>query len=294
MTQNKKANRYPLEDSPLYKIRRQKDLLRILQIQKGDLALVMSQSLYFDGVVEERGKIRQTETPIRILRRVHDRLTKLLMRIEPPIFLYCPVKGRSQIDNARAHRGSSVVRTLDVKAYFPSTPASKVNWFFRKSMECSEDVSAILTKVITRNERLPTGSPVSPIMAFYAFSEMWHEVARIAANANCIVTIWMDDLTISGLDVPGDMMWNIRKAIHNAGLKYHKERVYRREPAKVTGIILNKERLLLPYRQHESAHTTRELLRATTDDQELVKLENRLKGLSGYRDLVRRVDNLAS
>ena len=226
---------------------------------------------------------RRTETPIKALRRVHERLTRLLMSIEPPAFLFCPVKGRSQIDNALYHRNATVVRTLDIKNYFPCTPTTKVRWFFYSVMRCAPDVSAILAKICTKNGRLPTGSPLSPILAFYAFFEMWNEIARLARNTSCLLSVYMDDITVSGRDVPGSLIWQIKQTIHNAGLRYHKEHSYRSEPAIVTGVVVFQGKLLLPYRQHLKAHETRVLWKEAISSEEALGYERRLSGLISHR-----------
>ena len=38
-------------------------------------------------------------------------------------------------------------------------------------------------------------------MAYYAHVDVWEKVARIAKANGCVVTIWIDDITISGTKV---------------------------------------------------------------------------------------------
>jgi len=287
MKGRKTQNRVPREQVPLFRIKRRKDLCRILNVSMGDLRTLADQSMYsVKDIITKKGKARHTETPVKSLRAVHERLTKLLMSIEPPSFLFCPVKGRSQIDNALRHRNSKVICTLDIRDYFPSTPASKVAWFFLKEMECAPDVSAILSRIICRNGRLPTGSPVSSVAAFYAFFGMWNEIAAIAIKNDCLVSVYMDDLTISGAEVPGDVLWQIKQTIHRAGLRYHKERVYRARPALVTGVVVRDGKLLLPNRQHMKCNNERELISFDTDSSE--EHSRRLTGLMAYREQIRK------
>jgi hypothetical protein len=79
------------------------------------------------------------------LKRLQERLAKLLSRIAPPDFLYCPVKKRSYVQNVRQHISQRVVRTVDVHDYFASTPARRVYWFFHDQMKCVTDVAALIT-----------------------------------------------------------------------------------------------------------------------------------------------------
>ena len=41
------------------------------------------------------------------------------------------------------------IRTLDIKAYFPSTPRHRVFWFFHMIMRCSPDVASVLAQLLT-------------------------------------------------------------------------------------------------------------------------------------------------
>ena len=70
------------------------------------------------------------------LKRVQRRIAKFLGRILPPDILFCPVKGRSYIDNARQHRGHRVIHSLDVQKYFPSTKSQRVYRFFHSAAPC--------------------------------------------------------------------------------------------------------------------------------------------------------------
>jgi hypothetical protein len=208
----------------------------------------------------------------------------LLSRIEAPHFLHCPVKRRSYVSNAACHhRHSKEVRTLDVKSYFQSTPRRRIFWFFHKIMRCESDVASILAALLTVDDHLATGSPVSPILSFYAFYDMWHDIARVAAVGGFIITVYMDDVTVSGIAVPNRFMWEIHRRIFSAGLRYHKERRFTKGHAEVTGIILCGGKTLLPNRQHKKAHDLREQLRSTLDAGTKLQMERRLAGLLSQR-----------
>ncbi len=155
--------------------------------------------------------------------------------LEPPEFLFCPVKRRSYASNAAQHVGAKELRMIDIKAYFPSTPRQRVIWFFHKVMRCSPDVAVILGQLLTADGHLTTGSTVSPIMSFFAFYDMWLAIAQIAKDAGCVLTVYMDDITISCDRIPGKVVWAIKQEIHRRGLNYHKERRYTRGIGEVTG-----------------------------------------------------------
>ncbi|ADE14330.1 conserved hypothetical protein [Nitrosococcus halophilus Nc 4] len=242
--------------------------------------LICSKGLYKEwDEVNAKGKKRHIENPHLPLKRVQGRIAKLLSRIAPPPFLFCPVKGRSYISNARQHVNGNVVRSLDIKEYFQATSSQRVYWFFHKRMRCAPDIAWILTALSTFKGRLPTGSPLSPILAYYAHVDMWEAVEAIVHEAGCTLTLYMDDLTISGTNVSNKVMWRIKRQIHRRGLRYHKEKFYSgKESAEVTGIVIRDGLLKMPNRQHQKIHEMRQRLQRETTLQQRERLKQQLQG----------------
>jgi hypothetical protein len=167
-----------------------------------------------------------------------------------------------------------------------SISRQRVAWFFREVMRCSLDVAAILGRLLTVDDHLATGSTVSPIMSFYASSDMWSAIIRIAREAGCTVTIYMDDVTISGDRVDGEALRAIKREIHAHGLRYHKEKRYRGNFAEVTGVIIRDGRLLVPNRQRKKAFEARMRLAELHDDHEVDALGRKLQGFDQQRKQV--------
>lgn len=280
--QQKKEN-YPLNQSPFYKLSTKRKLAELLCVTTEKLKyLRQSDRLYTETEIPKKnGSMRRIENPRRELKLVQKRIAVLLGRIKAPDYLFCPVKGRSYVSNAAAHRNHRVVRTLDIKKYFPSTPRSRVFWFFREVMLCSPDVASTLADLASYKGHLPTGSPLSPIMAFYAHYDVWEQVASLVEKNSAVNSLYIDDLTISGDRVPGNLIWEIKKTIHSGGLRYHKEKRFIDRPAEVTGVIVSGEKLTPPNRQLLKRHRAlNEQKRATTPEQKEI-LRNLLNGLKG-------------
>src|SRR3546814_11065552 len=128
-------------------------------------------------IEKKRGGKRPVEDPVAPLQRVQGRIAKMLARIEPPSFLFCPVKGRCYVSNAARHRGNRVVHCLDIKKFFPNTPRVRVIAFFQSIMGCRADVAGILGDLCTFAGHLPTGTPPSPILPSYSYHDTWAEIA---------------------------------------------------------------------------------------------------------------------
>src|SRR5262245_324159 len=161
---------YPIERSPLYGMPSRRRLAELLNIDMKQLCRLSGDLHLYSHfpVAKKDGSQRMVDNPRDELKRVQRRIAKLLGRILPPDILFCPVKGRSYIGNARRHRGHRVIHSLDVQKYFPNTKSRRVYWFLHRVMLCPPDVAAVLTKIACCEGHLPTGSPLSPILAYYA------------------------------------------------------------------------------------------------------------------------------
>lgn len=271
----------PLNQSRLFKVSSPAKLAQVLGFEIAELtALSQDEGQYHEFDIEKKGGgVRRVENPAPPLKKVQAHIAKLLSSIDPPDFLFCPVKGRCYVSNAASHRGNRVVRCLDIKKFFPSTPSRRVFWFFEKIMKCRRDVAAILTSLSTYQKRLPTGSPLSPIMAYFAYYDLWAEMNVFCEKRNYTLTVYIDDVTISGVKVLLSDIWEIKQMIHRYGLRYHKEKTFVDRPAEITGVIVNGDVVSVPNQQHLKRHVARHELQEAEGDTDALK--NRLAGLDG-------------
>lgn len=284
---------HPLNQSPLYSIQSRAKLAEFFGLTQTKLHEVLDNPIsYSDRAIEilrnGKRKTRTIQEPRGHLRPIHEKIARTLSRVQPPDFLFCPVRGRSYVDNAARHNGMKEVRTLDVKEYFPSTPRRRVFWFFHKVMRCSPDVSSILAQLLTVNGHLATGSAASPILAFYSFFDMWMAINEIARGANCTLSVYMDDVTLSGTAVPDRVIWQVRRKLHGCGLRYHKEKRYSRGVMEVTGVLIKHGIPQVPNRQLKKAYDARQQLSVATDQTRSDELVAQLRGLAAQR---RQVEN---
>lgn len=250
-----------LRGTALFRVPSKKRLAKLLLTNESMLKrLVDSNELYNCWTEEKKGGgKRDIEAPFPHLKYVQKRIAQLLQGIEPPSYLMAPVKKRSYVTNAAYHVGSSSFKLLDIENFFPTCSEKRVFWFFNTCMECPADISAILAAISTRHGRLPQGSPCSPILAFFSYIDMWEEIAQIANDAQNRLSIYADDITISGERVLGKTAWEIKRALHMRGHKFslRKERSTINKAVEITGVIVTIDALLLPNRQHKKLHLSR-------------------------------------
>jgi hypothetical protein len=277
----------PLNQSRLYKLTSPRRLADVLGLDEAELrAMAIGPDRYRQFEIEKKdGGKRPVEDPVAPLKRVQGRVARMLARIEPPDFLFCPVKGRCYVSNAARHRGNRVVHCLDIKKFFPNTPRVRVIWFFQTVMQCRGDVAGLLGDLCTFEGHLPTGSPLSPILAYYSYHDMWAELAAFCASKGYTLTVYVDDVTISGAKVPIADVWQVRRMIHRTGLRYHKLKHYVDKPAEVTGVIVRDGLVVVPNRQRlKQRQLALTLQSAGSDD---ARLRGRLTGITGQ---IRQID----
>ena len=270
-------------DGPFFQLKSRKKLASLLFTSKGKLErLAREKDAYIQFEKPKKdGGFRQISAPRPDLKAVQKRISNLLQRITPPEYLFAPVPGRSYVDNAAAHPGAKSVRLLDIENYYPSCTANKVIWYFHKRMQCSEDVSAIIRGLVTYNGSLPQGSPCSPILAYLCYIDMWNEIAQIVNEVHCTLSVYVDDLTISGDVVPGEAIWRIKNVLRKHGHDYNipKERSKHLKPAEITGVILRTDgRLHAPNRQHKKLYDLKSELTMTSSTEKRARLEAQLVG----------------
>lgn len=156
---------------------------------KALLSLSEDENNYRMFTIQKNGKDREVQVPKPILEQVHKRLFKLLQRIETPEYLHSGIKKKSHITNAKAHEESSALVKLDIKKYYPSTKRESVYQFFTACLFCSADVSKVITDLACVNGHIPTGSPLSQILAFFSSLPMFDKIGELSANNQITFTV---------------------------------------------------------------------------------------------------------
>lgn len=284
---------YPLDQCALYKCSTKKKLFELLQTTPKKLdELRLASHLYHPlKKLKKDGTYRNVLAPRGDLKRIQKRIAELLLRVDTPDYLMAPVRGRSNIDNAARHKGIRSFHLLDVEDFYPRCSANKVAFFLSKTLGCPSDVVKILLEITTLNGALPAGSPASPSLAFWAYQDMWDEIAAIAVEANCTLTVYVDDITISGDLVPGKAVFAIKERLkhHGHGFKAAKEVSQTNGNVEITGVILRPSgKVALPNKHHRDMHRIRVEIQKMPDSAEKELKTASLRGREiNYRRIMR-------
>ncbi len=268
----KSSERYLLERSPLAQNPTQRDLATLVGESLSDLKTLATpcfkeQFLVRRTIVnkgkthawpvvengmrvrrsrEDEGKKRELVYPEGRLRAVHERLKYHLSKIIQPSYLMSPRKGRAQRDNAAAHLDAIQFLTLDLKQFYPSTTRSMIRNSLMQQFGMSADTAGLIAHLSTADERACFGSPVTPVLASLVHRHMFDQIAEQCVLEDLSYTVWVDDLTISGDAIKGNLKAALREIVSSAGMKSHKLKMFTgNKPVFITGVGVVGSNLIL-------------------------------------------------
>lgn len=242
---------YPIHQSPLFRLLSKRQFESVIGVSWDAVPDLLAREGYR---VWKNEKDREIQAPIFWMATVHKRIASLLSRIELPDYLFSR-KGRSYADNARQHVGNQLLVKTDISKFYPSTTRRMVLNMFIEDFQCAEDVANRLANICCyKQEHLPTGSPLSGRVAFFAARQMFDEVATLASGSNCTMTTYVDDITLSGPNATKALLGEVRKIVSRHGLitKQKKSKTFAASAVKtVTGAIIAGDELRLPNQRHK-------------------------------------------
>lgn len=243
--------KYEIERSPFAQHPTQKDIGDLVGESRDDLRLLIDYKEQFivrrKAISGKHQKVRDLRYPVSRLRHVHERLKNHLSKIRQPSYLFSPRKYRSQRDNAELHLNQDQYLTLDLKQFYPSTTIAMIRHWFECELGMYPDVAGLLAHLSTIDDRAALGSPLTPVLCALVHRRMFDEIAALCDEQNLRYSVWVDDLTISGKFIPGEVVQKIREIIRVAGLRSHKIK-YRtgNRPVFITGIGIVGSELVAP------------------------------------------------
>jgi len=290
--QTRRGERYGLDRSPFAQKPTQREVASLLGESRDNLRRLVNYKEQFiirrQAVTGKKSKIRDLAYPDGRLRAVHERMKFHLNKIILPNYLFSPRRNRGQRDNAAEHLDQEQFLTLDLKKFYPSTTAAMVKRWFKDKLGMQADVAGLLTHLFTIDGRVSFGSPLTPVLCALLHQPMFDQIAAICDARGLRYSVWVDDVTISGKFVPGEVLRQIRDVVRAHGLKSHCI-AYRsgNKPVYVTGIGVVGRHLVAPNslnkkikEEWDEYHS-----RAVTDDERDVVAQRLLSYLGTVRHI---------
>lgn len=242
---------YPRNQSIFYKITSPQMLADRLRVTLDELnELCAATNNYKRWTDKKTGRPIQEPKPK--LDKVHKRVALLLAKIDTPNYLHSAIRGRSYITNASGHSVDTGCVKIDVRKFYPSVRSQAVHHFFLDRMLCSGDVAGILTKLLTVDGHLPTGSSSSPILSYFAYEDMFDALHALAVANGCIMTVYVDDVVFTGKGATRGLLYAARRIFASYRLHGHKTKLFRPgQPRIITGVAVTKDGMRLPNKRQK-------------------------------------------
>lgn len=299
---------FKMDQCALYKLSSKGKLCTLLSIDLVQLRRELSSPSYKQFTLPEsickytqkRRRERFVCEPTGLTRKIHERLQYLIRRIATPDFVQGSVRFASYRDNAKKHCSQKELITLDIQNYYPSVSQKSVFHFFKDSLLCAPDVALVLAQLSCFEGKLPTGSPLSPILAVHASLEMFSNINSMALACGLRFTCYVDDLTFSGSRIPSDLVWKVQTIIRKFGfkLKVSKTKHYKTgQPRAVTGVMIVDDSVKVPFSRFKKYRKLRRAVQNAACQHEHLHILNKMGGLLGetayldsrYKNLAKRV-----
>lgn len=276
--------RYDFEASPWVQNLNQRQLAELLGWKKHRLeALIRDKDRYIRRTPKEiSGKLRNLAVPVGKLRSIHERIKFHLNKIKQPDYLYSPRKSRGQRDNAAYHADGNQFLSLDIKQFYPSTTDEHIfRWAYHVAGLRSE-VAGLFTKLVAIDNKMPFGSPVSPVLTALVHRDMFDQIYSACQAHGLKMSVWVDDLMISGSVIRGEIIDEIRNIIRQKSLKSHKIKFQSwTRPVLVTGVPIIDSKVMAPRGVHKRIEDGYALLKSDLSDWDRNAAIDRLLGALG-------------
>ncbi len=237
-------------------------LCRLIKYEERKLKLLLQNPKYRTFTIPKKdGGERTIETPDRNLKSVQGRLNQYLQAtyfFEKSNAAYGFILGvrndddrRNIVTNAQKHLGNSYMLNMDLKDFFHHVTREKVMRIFMSSpFNFKGELLDALVKLTTYNDRLPMGTPTSPVLSNFACGALDEALTKIATENNWKYTRYADDLTFSAKEkIEKNVIQELRNTIEINGFKPNENKIklFDKDDTKVvTGLIVAEKIELAP------------------------------------------------
>lgn len=237
-------------------------LSQLLKTDKRRLNLLTTQAIYKTFTIPKRnGGQRVIEAPPAQLKTILGRLNQYLQSVyyfEKSSAAYGFILGvrndddrRNILSNARQHLHRPYLLNIDLQDFFHSVSREKVcDIFAGPPFKFRKPVYELLADLCTYNDRLPMGTPTSPVLSNFACRDLDEELKTFSEAMLWVYTRYADDMSFSARSlINAEKVNSVRGIIRKYDFKINdrKLKVYGPEDPKiVTGLLLSDKVKLAP------------------------------------------------
>lgn len=146
---------------------------------------------------EGREKYRILHPSKKDLKHIQNILkSRIFSTYEFPVFIQGGVKGKSNVSNAKLHKGKKYKFLTDLNAFFPSITHKRV-YETLKDVGFYPEIASLITKLTTFKGHLPQGTPTSSYIANLVFLKTENKFIPYCQEHDITYSRFIDDLTFS-------------------------------------------------------------------------------------------------
>ncbi|EMH6402188.1 retron Ec67 family RNA-directed DNA polymerase/endonuclease [Providencia rettgeri] len=189
------------------------DFARLLGVDPVFLTRVVyirnTEKLYTEFKIKKKnGDDRIISAPDKELKEIQSKLSKLLLDCLDNIrssleidnnFSHGFERKKSIISNAEKHKRKKWILNIDLKNFFDEFNYGRVRGYFLKNnyFSLNENICNLIAKIACYKNKLPQGSPCSPVITNLILLSLDRRLNQICKNSGCTYTRYADDITIS-------------------------------------------------------------------------------------------------
>lgn len=231
-----------------------RSLCDLLKTERRKLDLLVKQPPYKTFTVPKKdGGERIIEAPGPELKKVLSTLNRYLQSVyffEKSSAAYGFIAGvkndddrRNVVTNARKHLGRPYLLNIDLIDFFHAVSREKVYQIFAgKPFGFKRDLPEILAALTTYQDRLPMGTPTSPVLSNFACRDLDQLLHQFSQDMLWVYTRYADDMSFSShAPIDADRIDSLRGIIRSEGFEVNERKVKVYGPADpkiVTGLLV--------------------------------------------------------
>lgn len=148
--------------------------------------------------VNNNGKTRQLNDPKFYLKKIQKRInSRIFSNVLFPQYLHGGIKERDYYSNALSHTKSEFVFSFDIKDFYNHITKEHVVNIFKYLFHFSNDVSEILSGLVTLHNKVPQGGVTSSNIANLVFFDDEYKLVSKLRKQGLIYTRLLDDIVVS-------------------------------------------------------------------------------------------------
>ena len=237
------------------------EVATLLQTSSSKIGLFCAHPRYhIYNIKKANGKSRLIEDPVQpaklILRRLNDYLQACYHALRPRCvhgFSICSgaEEERNIVSNAMQHIGKPWLLNIDFRDFFHTIRFEQVHSIWQQHFKkFNRQLAVSLTQFTCFNNRLPMGSPTSPVLSNYASLGLDAELAQLCSNCGINYTRFADDCSFSSnQEIDSNSIRLIRDTIISHQFIINEDKVVLYKPGEekmVTGIVVGQSEVSLP------------------------------------------------